>query len=292
MLAVRMAAVTVVFAVGAGCAGVKAGPGTGGGGGGSNGGAGGMAGGRGGAGGIASTTGGGGQGNRGGDIGGGQDAGDCSHDVRAVIRDFRGFTVQADQPKHPDFEYVVGDMKGLVQPTIGADQKPVYAPAGPTPVTNGPDYFNQWYRDVDGVNQNFEITIPLTEDPARPGVFLYDSDAFFPIDTMGWGNQYQSHNYDFTTEVHFNFPYRGGEAFTFRGDDDVFVFVNGHLAIDLGGVHTAQKQTIDMDLQATALAITKGGTYRMDIFHAERHTADSTFHIETTLQCIDNVIVP
>src|SRR5438270_3666322 len=173
MLALRVVAVAAAMvAAGPGCAGVKAGPS---GGGGAGGAAGSGGGGTSGAGGMRVTSGSGGQGNRGGDVGGGQDGGDCSHDVRAVIRDFRGFTVQADQPKHPDFEYVVGDMKGLVQMTIGADQKPVYAPAGPTPVTNGPMYFDQWYRDVDGVNQNFEITIPLTEDPTRPGVFLFDS---------------------------------------------------------------------------------------------------------------------
>ena len=221
------------------------------------------------------------------------DSNGCKQDLLAVVRDFRGFTVDSSQPKHPDFEFNVGPMTGIVAPVIGADQKPVYAPAGPTAVTNGPDTFNQWYRDVPGVNIRFDkIAIPLTPDPARKGVFVYDNDAFFPIDNQGWGNQYQSHNFDFTTEIHFDFPYRGGEVFTFRGDDDVWVFVNGHLAIDLGGVHQAETGAVDLDQQAGALGIAAGQTYRMDIFQAERHVIDSTFHVETTLACVDNVIIP
>jgi fibro-slime domain-containing protein len=217
----------------------------------------------------------------------------CKQELLAVVRDFRGFTVDSAQPKHPDFEYAVGSVKGIVASMIGADQKPVYAPPGPTAVTNGPDAFNQWYRDVPGVNIRFDmVSIPLVADPVRTGVFVYDNDSFFPIDNQGWGNQYQSHNFDFTTEIHFDFPYRGGEVFTFRGDDDVWVFVNGHLAIDLGGVHEAETGMVDLDQQAAALGIVAGQTYRMDIFQAERHVIYSTFHIETTLACVDNVIIP
>jgi fibro-slime domain-containing protein len=218
--------------------------------------------------------------------------GNCGQQLTAIVRDFRGFPGPNGEAKHPDFEYQVGDVKGIVAPTIGPDDKPVYAPAGATAVTNGPDAFAQWYRDVPDVNIRFETTIQLSPDPPRPGTFVFDSDAYFPIDGQGFMNQYQAHNYDFTTEVHFNFPYQGGEIFSFRGDDDLWLFVNGHLAIDLGGVHIAEKGTVNLDLQASALGITPNHVYRMDIFQAERHLSDSTFHIETTLQCIDNVVIP
>jgi fibro-slime domain-containing protein len=223
-----------------------------------------------------------------GETGGG---GDCGRMLHAVIRDFRGFPGPNGEPKHPDFEYNVISGPGIVASMLGADGKPVYA-GGPPGATTNADNFNQWYRDVPGVNIHFEIDIPLTEDPTRPGTFVYDSDAFFPIDDMGWGNQYQSHNYDFTTEIHFNFPYRGGEVFNFRGDDDLFLFVNGHLAVDLGGVHVAESGSVNLDQKAADLGIAAGNSYRMDIFHAERHLSSSTFHVETTLGCIDNVIIP
>src|SRR5262249_7226819 len=66
------------------------------------------------------------------------------------------------------------------------------------------------------------------------------------------------------------------------------LFVNGHLAVNLEGVHPAQMGSLDMDAQAAELGIAPGNTYRIDIFQAERHIAGSTFHVETTLQCIDN----
>jgi fibro-slime domain-containing protein len=218
------------------------------------------------------------------------DAGMCQRELRAVVRDFRSGEKDG-QPKHPDFEYKVAIDPGIVASMLGQDQKPVYA-GGTQGTTTTKENFDQWYRDVPGINITFEKSIPLSPDPARAGVWVYDSDAFYPLgNDEGWGNQYLDHNQDFTTEIHVNFPYRGGERFTFRGDDDLFLFVNRHLAIDLGGVHDALTGTVDMDARAGELGIQIGQTVQMDIFHAERHCCQSTFHLETTLSCINNIIV-
>ncbi|MEY4514495.1 MAG: hypothetical protein RLZZ450_6617 [Pseudomonadota bacterium] len=101
------------------------------------------------------------------------------------------------------------------------------------------------------------------------------------------------HNFLFTTEAHLRFRYRGGETLTFRGDDDMWLFVNGRLTIDLGGPHVAVSATVALDALAGPLGLKKGETYPMDIFHAERHTDQSNYHLDTTidLSCIENVHV-
>ena len=147
------------------------------------------------------------------------DAGVCQRELRAVVRDFRSGEKDG-QPKHPDFENKVAVDPGIVAALLGSDLKPVYA-GGTQGTTTTKANFDQWYRDVPGINITFEKTIPLSPDPARAGVWVYDSDAFYPLgNDEGWGNQYLDHNQDFTTEIHVSFPYKGGEVFTFRGDDD------------------------------------------------------------------------
>jgi fibro-slime domain-containing protein len=231
-----------------------------------------------------------------GDGDGDGDGDDCGNTLHAIIRDF--------DTDHPDFENDEFQSNnwndvatpGLVESELGADQKPVYASEAETLQTSGPDEFSQWYQDVDGVNEHFEIDIELKPDPANGNLYTYDNQFFFPIDGMGFGNEGldangEMRNFWFTTEIHTKFEYRGGEVFTFNGDDDLWLFINGKLAIDLGGLHPKLLSTVNLDDQAAVLGITKGKRYTMDIFHAERHTDASTFHVETSIGCIIPVIL-
>ena len=152
--------------------------------------------------------------------------------------------------------------------------------------------FNQWYNTTAGVNQEIQGMLTLTETPAGSGIYVYDTNAFFPLDGMGFGTTPgQTHNYAFTTEIHVLFEYQAKQVFTFRGDDDLWIFVNGKLALDEGGAHQALQGSIDFDAQAAKLGIAVGSTYQMDIFQAERQTTESNFRIETNIRCFQPVVV-
>lgn len=235
----------------------------------------------------------------------------CDAVLQLTLRDFQPTT-------HPDFEAYQGinDIGcGMVAPELGPDTKPVFVSGigtkkrvtagdwdhltvascddwdwAPQPVVTSQASFDQWYRDVPNVNQTFQLDVTLVDDGT--GRLAYDTTAFFPLDGMGFGNTPgQQHNFHFTTEGHVKFGYIAGQKFTFRGDDDMWVFVNGKLALDLGGVHRPISATIDFDAQAADLGIHAGGTYQMDIFHAERHTNESNFRIETNIRCFEPVVV-
>lgn len=209
--------------------------------------------------------------------GGAGGAASCGSELAGVVRDFMS--------SHPDFEAYLGDDKGIVMPDLGPDKKPVYAGNPSTPTTTGKAEFDQWYNDVPGVNMKIPISITLA--PSN-GVYTFDSSAFFPIDGQGFGDEGNIHNYHFTYEIKTQFEYKGGEVFTFTGDDDLFTFINGKLAINLGGVHGAETQSVDLDAMAPALGIQVGQTYPLDFFFAERHTSESNFRIDTTITCFSS----
>lgn len=195
------------------------------------------------------------------------------HKLTGTIRDFKD--------THPDFESDLCYTEGIVEKQLGSDGKPVYAGHGECETPRRQETFDQWYRDVPGVNMSKELTIKLERQPN--GNYVYDNQAFFPIDGELFGNQGREHNFHFTYELSTSFTYQGGEMFTFQGDDDLFVFINNQLVIDLGGVHGAQTGKVHLDDVAEQLDLIVGHEYPLHFFYAERHTTHSTFRIETTI---------
>lgn len=219
--------------------------------------------------------------------------------LTGVVRDFL--------ISHPDMQKAQKDFgvkPGLVESTLGADGKPVLVSNhnGFRGMISSADSFNQWFRDVPGVNISIPYAITLDNGQEGPGgLYSFAVEKphyFFPIDGKGWGDtavdKYGHHrNFYFTYEIHTEFTYipqaeRDYEMeFSFTGDDDVWVYINGKLAVDLGGVHGQSFGSVNLDEKAAELGLTEGEAYKLDFFFAERHTTESNFRIETTLRLIE-----
>lgn len=168
---------------------------------------------------------------------------------------------------------------GYVNSTLSG-ASPSLSATGASYISNsGPGAFNNWFTNS---ANSASYSLVLNETAPGSGLYKYSNSAFFPIDNQLLGNAGNSHNYHFTYAIASTFSYvaGAGQTFDFTGDDDVWVFFNKKLGIDLGGVHGAQSQSVNLD---TIMAGQASGDYSFDFFFAERHTTQSNLMITTSL---------
>lgn len=217
--------------------------------------------------------------------------------LTGVVRDF--------EEDHPDMEPCddegvdCSSERGLVAPLLGDDDKPVFVSAArdDDSTIQSEETFDQWFRDVEGVNVAIPFDLRLT---TRPRMLVFDSDnppagspsgfsvdppGFFPIDD--WNESERPHNYHFTYEVTAFIEFQAGDSLTIRGDDDIFVFINRRLVVDLGGIHLPQEGTVEFDDIAAELDLQPNTAYEFKLFFAERHVEQSNLRLSTNGQFLN-----
>ncbi|SHK97022.1 fibro-slime domain-containing protein [Fibrobacter sp. UWEL] len=197
--------------------------------------------------------------------------------------------------------------KGMVEETLGANGVPVRAKNFPENCklsehindwflpevvakdANGKEYTNVTCRtlDLELDNKGFWLGQKNKRSPEK-GLFFLDDFEYLDsaktvknpyFDWISGGSSIGTHNYGFTMKIQAQFEYVKGQYFEFLGDDDVWVFINNKLVVDIGGQHGEQTGTVDLD----DLGLTEGETYPFHIFYAERHKDESNFKMRTSI---------
>ncbi len=115
-----------------------------------------------------------------------------------------------------------------------------------------------------------------------------DGSADLPLTTN------EKRNQQFCFQSHATFVYHEDQEFTFRGDDDIWVFINKKLAVDNGGAHLAAPGHVVLkNLNAVYGEgfLEKDNTYDLDIFFCDRRTTMSNVIIKTNMYIQQKVAI-
>lgn len=125
--------------------------------------------------------------------------------------------------------------------------------------------------------------------------------GFYPLDKLGYEQSGlltktsaidSTHNGSFTLRGESQFVYNKDSNlyFTFTGDDDVYMYINGVLALDLGGAHGRNTKTVNLNEVADKCGLVDGQVATFTFFYMERCSDASTFGIKTNMELVQRAI--
>ena len=130
-----------------------------------------------------------------------------------------------------------------------------------------------------------------------------DESGFYPLENLGYeqpglltatskvNNGAKNGGFTLRGESQFVYNKASNLYFTFTGDDDVYMYINGTLALDLGGAHGRNSKTVNLnDLDATKYGLKEGQVATFTFFYMERCSDASTFGIKTNMELVQRAI--
>jgi len=134
------------------------------------------------------------------------------------------------------------------------------------------------YGGIEAYNRSYLPDGALVSDYTGVGF----SDCIGGGDPRPVSPRIKTGNNQYCFESHAEITYNGGEEFFFRGDDDIWIFINNRLVIDLGGTHRAAPGYVDLDTINNPKLVV-GNKYPLDIFFCDRRGSESNVRISTNL---------
>ena len=163
---------------------------------------------------------------------------------------------------------------------------------------NGTYSFEAGYSNVAGHVNYDRDKEAIYEDTA-----VAENYGFYPLENLGYEQpgllkktsiiDGQNRNGGFTLRGESQFVYKkdANLYFTFTGDDDVYMYINGVLAMDLGGAHGRNSKTVNLnDLDAKKYGLKEGQVATFTFFYMERCSDASTFGIKTNMELVQRDI--